>query len=112
MNESEADKLAPVILDFFEFVMKHKPQTARKKTPPPKVQAAQAVKMPPSKLKLLTHEIAQDSYQIHCASRFSRSGILRRTSLCAVEADLCASSKFRNSHGDSNHGLGIPGLYQ
>jgi hypothetical protein len=34
MNESEADKLAPVILDFFEFVMKHKPQTARKKTPP------------------------------------------------------------------------------
>jgi hypothetical protein len=80
MNESEADKLAPVILDFFEFVMKHKPQTARKKTPP-KVQAAQAVKMPPSKLKLLTHEIAQDSYQIHCASRFSRSGILRRTSL-------------------------------
>jgi hypothetical protein len=45
MNESEADKLAPVILDFFEFVMKHKPQTARKKTPPPKVQAAQAVKI-------------------------------------------------------------------
>jgi hypothetical protein len=22
-----------------------------------------------------------------------------------MEADLCASSKFRNSHGDSNHGL-------
>jgi hypothetical protein len=34
MDESEANKLAPVILDFFEFVMKHRPQTARKKTPP------------------------------------------------------------------------------
>jgi hypothetical protein len=32
-------------------------------------------------LKLLTHEIPQDSYQTHYASRFSRSGILRRTSL-------------------------------
>jgi hypothetical protein len=34
MDESEADKITLVILDFFEFVMKHKPQTARKKTPP------------------------------------------------------------------------------
>jgi hypothetical protein len=30
MDESEANKLAPVILDFFEFVMKQKPKKARK----------------------------------------------------------------------------------